>query len=93
MSDGEPTDHWEPAAAEARAAEAANKVVIFPIGVGEADLECLGQFSIRTAVRLRGLKFRELFLWLSASVKTASVSVKGEEVALPSPAGWATASV
>ena len=93
MSDGEPPDHWEPAAAEARAAEAANKVAIFPIGVGEADLECLGQFSGRAAVRLRGLKFRELFLWLSASVKTASVSVKGEEVALPSPAGWATAGV
>lgn len=89
MSDGSPTDQWESAAKAAVAAEKDNKVTIFPIGVGDADLDTLGRFSNRAAIRLQGLKFKELFVWMSASVRTASVSVQGEKVALASPAGWA----
>ncbi len=35
MSDGEPTDRWQHGAEQARAAEQANKVAIFPIAVGD----------------------------------------------------------
>lgn len=91
MSDGEPTDEWESAAAECRAAEAADKVTVFPIAVGDdANKEALGQFSSRGAVKLNGLKFNELFIWLSRSVRAVSKSVKGEVAQLPANDSWAS---
>jgi uncharacterized protein YegL len=97
MSDGQPTDEYEGAAERCRQAEAANKVAVFPIAVGGQALPAtLGKFSSKgeTAVkRLDGLKFRELFLWLSASMKVVSQSKPGGQVQLPASDGWSSASV
>lgn len=91
MSDGEPTDNWKQAAAACKAAEAANKVTVFAIGVGEdADLETLGCFSSKGAVRINGLKFKELFVWLSASIKAVSQTRKGEAAQLSPITSWAS---
>jgi len=92
MSDGEPTDDWKDAAAECRAAEAEHKVTVFAIAVGEdANKEKLGQFSSKGAMHLDGLKFKELFIWLSRSVRAVSKAVKGEAAQLPPTDSWATA--
>lgn len=91
MSDGVPTDEWEAAAAECCAAEAAHKVTVMAIAVGdEAHKDVLGKFSSRGAVRLDGLKFNELFVWLSRSVRAVSQAVKGEAAQLPAMDSWAS---
>jgi uncharacterized protein YegL len=91
MSDGEPTDQWESVAAECKAAEAAGKVTVMSIAVGDgANQEVLGQFSTRGSVKLSGLKFNELFIWLSRSVRAVSKAVKGETAQLPATDSWAS---
>ena len=93
ITDGFPTDpDWEDAAEECRAAEESRKVAIFAIGTSGADLEKLAKFSTRKPVRLDGLKFKELFLWLSQSASSASQEGPGETVQIESPidAGWGT---
>jgi uncharacterized protein YegL len=97
MSDGAPTDAWEAAAEQCRRAEMANKVAIFPIAAGgAADKQVLGQFSARGAAAvkvLQGMRFRELFVWLSASMKAVSQSTPGGQVQLPPVDNWTTAPV
>ena len=89
LTDGEPTDSgWEQAAAECRAAEAANKVTVFCIGTGGADLSKLGQFSNRSARQLDGVKFREFFLWLSRSTASGSKSAIGAATQLAPADDW-----
>ncbi len=94
MSDGAPTDAWEAAAKRAREAEVANKVAIFPIAVGEGPQgQVMGQFSSRGeggVKRLHGLQFRELFLWLSASMQVVSQSRPGGQAQLPSTDSWSS---
>jgi uncharacterized protein YegL len=95
MSDGQPTDAWQAAAERCRQAELGNKVAVFPIAVGAgANADTLGQFSSKGAAavkRLDGLKFQELFLWLSASMKVVSQSKPGGQVQLPAADGWSNA--
>jgi len=92
ITDGEPTDlEWEATAAECRQAEALGKVSVFCIGTEDANFTKLGKFSSRQAVRLDGLKFRELFLWLSQSSRTASQAAQNVQVQLPSISGWGSA--
>ncbi|HAJ18744.1 MAG TPA: hypothetical protein DCL95_01555 [Rhodospirillaceae bacterium] len=44
----------------------------------------------RPPLMLRGLKFRDLFQWLSASVRRVSLSrIDGERLMLPPVTGWA----
>lgn len=91
MSDGDPTDEWEDAAEACKVAEAANKVTVFAIGIGEnANLDILGRFSSKGAVQINGLQFKELFVWLSASVKAVS-QTRNEQPAQLSPIdSWAS---
>ena len=95
MSDGQPTDNFQASADRCRQAEAANKVAVFPIAVGDgADAATLGQFSNKgeaAVKRLNGLKFQELFLWLSASMKVVSQSKPGGQVQLPAADSWSNA--
>lgn len=91
ITDGEPTDlDWESAAAECRQAEAMNKLTVFSIGTEDANFMKLSKFSSRQAVKLEGLRFRELFLWLSQSSRSASTAAQNTQVQLPSISGWGT---
>jgi uncharacterized protein YegL len=95
MSDGQPTDDWTSAAERCRQAEQNNKVAIFPIAVGEgAQADAMGQFSSKGSAnvkKLNGLKFQELFLWLSASMKVVSQSRPGGQAQLPAVDSWSNA--
>ncbi len=97
MSDGVPTDEWQAAAERCRRAEAGNKVAVFPIAVGPgASAEALAEFSnkgMASVKRLDGLRFKELFLWLSASMKVVSHSTPGGTVQLPATDTWSQAPV
>lgn len=52
-------------------------------------MEILKQISVRAPLKLQGLKFRELFMWLSNSMKSVSRSSLGSNVKLLPPSGWA----
>jgi uncharacterized protein YegL len=90
MTDGQPTDSIDAAAARTTALVQARKVTVFPIGIGAgADLAVLARLSGgREPLRLSGLRFADFFQWLSRSVARVSQSVPGAKVALPPP-GWA----
>ena len=92
ISDGEPNDSWEKIADDCREAENKNKLTIFPIGVEGADMQILSKFSNKTAIKLEGLQFNELFIWLSKSLSTGSQASAGEKIQLPA-VGWGEVSV
>jgi len=90
ITDGQPTDDgWESAADEARREEERHGVIIFPIGVGGANMAQLGRFSTRQPLLLHGLNFKELFSWLSRSLQEVPRSKPGDQIPLP-PVGWGT---
>lgn len=91
ITDGSPTDGWQSAAAALREGESAKQFAFFAIGVKGANLEVLRQLCPeREPLTLSGLKFRELFRWLSSSLRSVSRSTPGAQVPLESPKGWAS---
>ncbi len=94
ITDGAPNDSgWEEVAARAKQAESEKSFAMFCVGVQGADLDNLRRFSSREPLKLDGLRFRDLFVWLSRSMKSVSRSTPGEDVPLEnptSPNGWAT---
>jgi uncharacterized protein YegL len=92
ITDGEPTDEWSKAAEKVKQGEAAKSFAFFAVGVSNANFEVLNQIATREALKLDGLRFRDLFKWLSNSQQSVSRSKPGEEVPLDNPAapgGWA----
>lgn len=89
ITDGLPTDDVSAVSERLRAAEQDRSVAFFAVGVAGADLEVLASLSSREPLLLSGIRFDELFVWLSASQARVSASDVGDAVALPSPAGWA----
>lgn len=90
ITDGAPSDNaeWERACAKSRQAERDRKCVIYPIGVSGANLKVLQQASSTEAKMVRGLAFKELFVWFSRSVGMVARSNSGDTVQLPSTDAW-----
>jgi len=94
VTDGAPTDNWQPAAEAVRSGEEARALMFFAIGVQGANMDILRRLSLREPVKLKELRFRDCFSWLSSSLRAMSRSRPGEQVALASPTGpqgWALA--
>jgi uncharacterized protein YegL len=93
ITDGEPKGEdlalTRQAVERIRADEAAKKIAFFAVGVEQANMKLLGKISVRPPVKLQGLKFDELFVWLSRSTERVAHSREGEQVALP-PVDWGT---
>jgi uncharacterized protein YegL len=91
ITDGEPTDEFETAAARVREGEATNAFSFYAVGVSDANMVKLAQIAPpnRPPVRLDGLRFRDLFVWLSKSMRTVSHSAVGQTISLEPP-GWIT---
>ena len=96
ITDGEPTDmhpnddKWRRVIDTIQSGEKDRKFVFYAIGVDQANMEMLKQLSPagRVPLMLKGVNFRELFLWLSRSMAVVSNSKPNETVKLPPP-GWA----
>lgn len=91
ISDGEPTSldsAWEQATTKTRTAEKERKIEIFSVGVDGADIGKLNQISNRPATMLDGMKFKELFVWLSDSLSAVARSRPGQNLNLPDTDPW-----
>ncbi|PWS34461.1 hypothetical protein DFH01_25960 [Falsiroseomonas bella] len=92
ITDGAPTDHWQAAADRVRAGDGSERKAFsfFAVGVEGADMGRLTQICSpsRPPIKLKGLSFRELFIWLSSSLSGVARSQPGQMVALPPPTGW-----
>ncbi|BCI50917.1 hypothetical protein NIIDNTM18_01950 [Mycolicibacterium litorale] len=105
LTDGRPNlDGFDAAVARLNAVESARGVTVFAVGVGpRADYHQLARLSLqRSPAPLDGLKFEELFEWLSASLTSISNSSEfaqddgaleamRDRVPLPSVHGWTSA--
>jgi uncharacterized protein YegL len=89
ITDGAPTDEWQSVAAMVREGETSKAFAFFAVGVQGANMNILQQISVREPLKLQGLKFRELFQWLSNSMKSVSRSTPGMSVPIAPPSGWA----
>jgi uncharacterized protein YegL len=88
ITDGSPTDDWEEAAEKVKAGEDNKSFAFFAIGVEGANMNVLSRISVRTPLKLKGLMFREFFMWLSASMKMVSAKNPGIAMNLLPPSGW-----
>jgi uncharacterized protein YegL len=91
ITDGAPTDGWSHVSELIRNGEQNKSFSFFALAVEGADLATLSKISSRDPIKLKGVSFREFFMWLSASLRTVSQSNPGDTVALPDfrPYGWA----
>lgn len=88
ITDGSPTDEqtreWVDAVRRIREGETKRSFLFFAVGVQGADFRKLKELCVeRAPVALDGLRFRDLFQWLSASQKMVSTSQPGDAVPLP----------
>jgi uncharacterized protein YegL len=89
VTDGEPTDKWESALDDVQAEVRNGGIEMFTIGTSDANFEILRRVSHpRPPVRLEEARYREMFVWLSQSLKPVSKSTLGTELELPSPSSW-----
>jgi uncharacterized protein YegL len=90
LTDGQPTDDWEPAADAVRAANNPRIANIYAIGCGpDVDTDVLRRVTdiVLTMQNVNPESFRKFFVWLSASVQSAStrLNAPGAEAGIEMP--------
>lgn len=90
ITDGEPTDEYKNAAQKVRKAAGDRKLSFYAIAVKNANIKKLREIAPLDTppLPLDGLKFKELFKWLSDSVKQTSRQKIGEQIELADFSGW-----
>jgi uncharacterized protein YegL len=89
VTDGAPTDRWQDALDDVQAEVKSGGIEMFTIGTDNADYEVLRRISYpRPPVMLREAKYREMFVWLSQSLKPVSRANPNAVLDLPPPTTW-----
>jgi uncharacterized protein YegL len=60
-------------------------VTLFAVGVDGANMIQLAEITSCTPIKLTGLNFNELFVWLSASMSSVAQQRKVNQISLPPP--------
>ncbi len=97
ITDGGPTDatsqFWADAKAKILEGKEKKSFTFYAVGVVGADMDRLKELSpVPEPLTLQGLRFRDLFRWLSSSQGDVAKSQLGDKVQLQNPAapnGWA----
>jgi len=89
ITDGAPTDEWQAAAQRVKREEDNKSASFFAVGIQGADMKTLSHVAFRKPKMLNGLQFKEMFLWLSASLTKVSHSQTSEQTRLDSTDDWA----
>lgn len=93
ISDGAPTDDTRRASDVVKLGEKNKSFMFYSVGVAGADMNALAQISVRQPLRLKGISFGKLFVWLSHSLSSVSRSQVSDTPALENPTGpdgWAS---
>jgi len=88
ITDGEPDEDDSlivQVAARLRQEEQDSKVVFFAVGVENANMDRLREIVYRPPMKLDGLNFVDMFVWLSRSMENAAQAQFDEQIALPEP--------
>ncbi|BAY38208.1 von Willebrand factor type A [Nostoc sp. NIES-2111] len=95
ITDGAPTDNWKDTAQRVRNADINRKICFFAVGVKGADMNILNQIATpeRPPLLLNGLDFKNMFVWLSQSIRQVSNSKPGSGMVSLPPVGWCQAHV
>jgi len=89
VTDGAPTDAWNRGMDEIQTEVRQGGLEMFTIGTDNADLQVLATISNpRKPVMLREAKYREMFVWLSQSLKPVSRANPNSDLDLPPPTSW-----
>lgn len=89
VTDGAPTDKWRDCVGEVQDEISRGGLEMFTIGTRNADFSVLREISRpRMPVRLHEAKYREMFVWLSQSLKPVSRSEPGSDLQLDPPTAW-----
>ena len=93
ITDGQPEGEDDTlvrqAADRIKSYEEQKKVAFFAVGVEGANMKRLGELiTRRTPVKLKGLRFADMFVWLSASMQTISHSEVNDRMVGLEPIGW-----
>ena len=91
MSDGQPTDDWEPQAWRIQKLAQEQELTVLAIGIGDAaDMDMLARLCTPDLppMRLSGLRFSKFFSWINKTLAIASESEKGDRLFLPPSSGW-----
>lgn len=88
VTDAQSSDDISEAARVVKEAESQKRLAFFGVGVCGADMNVLASLCLRPPLSLEGIKFPELFEWLSVNLSSVAVSRPGDQVAL-TPPNWA----
>ena len=73
MPQGEPLETTRLAIQRIRNVESARQAAFFAVGIEGANMPLLARIAVRPPVKLRGLRFADLFTWLAASLASDPV--------------------
>jgi uncharacterized protein YegL len=86
--EGESEEIVEQAARRIKDRESRKGIAFFAVGVEGANMQRLAQIAVRGPVKLQGLNFSEMFVWLSASMQAVSHSNIDDVMVPLQPVGW-----
>lgn len=89
VTDGQPTDDLQTGLEDVQTEIRHGGIEMFTIGTQNANFEVLRRVGHpRPPVQLDEAKYREMFVWLSQSLKPVSTSEPGSHLELTSPSAW-----